>query len=71
MRFPDDIKRPAQDDFAFIDHRDVISDLLYFLQQVRREEHRAAFIGDCANDGTENVAAHDGIEPGRRFIQDQ
>ena len=53
----------------WVDHRDVIGDLLHFLQQVRRKEHRAAFTGDGANDRAQNVAANDGIEAGRRFIQ--
>ena len=54
-----------------VDHRDVIGDLLHLVQQVRRKEHRAAFIGDGANHGAENVAANDGIEAGRRFVQHQ
>ena len=54
-----------------LNHRDVIGDLLDFVEQVRREEHRAAFIGDGADDGAEDVAADDGIEAGRGFIEHQ
>ena len=54
VRFLDFAKRRAQRDGALMDHRDVIGDLLHFLQQVRRKEHRAAFIGDGAKDGAEN-----------------
>src|SRR5437660_1672973 len=61
----------AQNDFAVVDHGDVIRNLLHFLQQVRREEHRAAFMGDGANDGAEDVAANDGVETGRRLVQHQ
>ena len=71
VRFPDFVQRRAQRDRALMDHCDVISDLLHFLQPVRRKEHRATFIGDGAKDGAENVAANDGIEAGRRFIQHQ
>src|SRR5207245_6193356 len=69
VRFLDLVQRRAQNDSALTDHRDVISDLLHFFQQVRREKHCAAFIGNGANDGTEDVAANDGIESGRRLIQ--
>ena len=49
----------------------MIGDLLHFVEQVRREQHGAAFVGDGPDDGAEDVAAHDGIEAGRRLVEDQ
>ena len=33
-----------------------------FVQQVGREQHGAALVGDCADDCTEDVATHYGVE---------
>ena len=71
MRLLHGVKRRAQGDPALADHRDVIGDLLHLVQQVRRKEHRAAFVGDGADDGAEDVAADDGIEAGRRLVEHQ
>src|SRR5258708_27873160 len=71
MLFLDNVKRSAQHYPATGDHRDMISHLLHFFQQVRREEHRAAFIGDPPNDRAENVATNDRVEARRRLIQHQ
>ena len=59
----------AQDDLARVNHGDVIGDALDFVKQVGREDNRAAFVGDSANDGAENILANDGIETGGWFIK--
>ena len=71
VRFFDGGQRSAQHDPAAVDHRHVIGDLFHFVQQVRREQHRSSFVGDGADDGAENVAPDDGIEPGRGFVQQE
>ena len=71
VRFLDGVERRAQRDPAVADHRDVVGDPLHLLQQVRREEHRAAFMGDGAHDGFQDVAAHHGIEAGRRLVEQE
>src|SRR2546430_364755 len=67
VRFLDVAQRCTQNDRAVADHCDVIRDLLHFIQQMRREQHRASFIRDRANDSAENVAPNDGIETRRRL----
>ena len=64
VRLLDGVQRPAQSDLALADHRDVVGDPFHFLQQVRRKEHRATFVGDGANDGPEYVAPNHGVETG-------
>src|SRR4051812_26752912 len=62
-------ERGALDDAALLDHRDVIRHLLHLVEQVRREQHGAPFVGDGAQDGAEDVAADDGVEPGRWLVE--
>ena len=67
----DPIERIAEQDAARLDHRHLVGDALHFGQQVRREQHGAAFVGDRADDRAEDVAADDRIEAGRRLIEQQ
>jgi hypothetical protein len=69
MRLLHGVERRAQGNPVLADHRDVIGDLLHLVQQVRGEEHRAAFVGDGADDGAEDVAADDKIEAGPRLVE--
>ena len=71
MRVLDRAQRRTERDLPLTDHRHVIRDLLDFLEQMRREEHRASFIRDRANDRSEDVAADDRIEAGRWLVEHQ
>src|SRR3954469_25855397 len=57
LRF-DILEQAAKNDFPFVQHSDVVRDALDLLQQMRRKEHGASFVADSANDGLEDVAAH-------------
>ena len=61
----------TNDDFALMDHCDMIGYPLHFVEQMRGEQHGSAFAGYGADDGGQDVAAHNGVQSGRRFVQNQ
>ena len=58
----DGIERTVDDDPPAIDHGDVVADALDLVEQVRREEHGPAVVGDGADDRAEDVSTDDGVE---------
>ena len=61
----------AEDDPALVDHRHAVGHPLDLVEQVRREQHRAAFLGDRADDRPQDVAADDRVEARRRLVEHQ
>jgi len=64
-------ERRAQEDASLGDHDHVVGHLLHLVEEVRREELRAALVGDGAQHRGEDVAPHDRIEAGRRLVEHQ
>ena len=65
------VERRAQFECSFVQHRDVVRDAFDLVQQVRREDHGAALVGNRPYDRFKNVAAHDGVEPRAGLVKDQ
>ena len=63
-------ERALHDDAAVIDDRDRVADLLHLVEQVRGEQHRAAFRDEAADHAPELVDAGR-VEPVGRLVQDQ
>src|SRR5688572_16085630 len=65
------VERAAQRHAAVVDQRHVIRHPLHLFEQVRREDHGASVVSHGADDGIEDVAAHNDVEAGRRLVQNQ
>jgi len=57
------------DDPALVDDRYVVGHSLDLVEQMRREQHGPAFVGDRADDRAQNVAPHERIETGRGLVE--
>jgi len=71
MRFFDRVEQSAQHHLPVHHHREVIGHTLDLIQHMRREENSASFVNDRSDDRFQDVAAHDRVEAGTRFIEQQ
>jgi hypothetical protein len=58
----DVIERRGEAQRALMQHGQVVRHTLDFVQEVRREDDGAAFVGHRSDDGLEDIAAHDGVQ---------
>ena len=64
------VERTLKDDSPFLDHDDVIGNLLNLGNLVRREKDRGA-IGRLLNQALKHLLGHDRVEPFTGFVKDQ
>src|SRR5687768_8995448 len=65
------IELAGEENAAPLEHRHTVGNPFDFVQQVRGEEDRAAFVGNGANDRAEDVAADDGVQAAGGLVEEE
>src|SRR5262245_35655303 len=67
----DFVELACEQDVAAFEHGHAIGNAFDLVEQVRGEEHCAAFFGDGSDDGAQNVAADDGVESAGGLVEEE
>src|SRR5262245_3231106 len=71
MSFLDFVHGRSEDQPSAMDDCYLVGDALDLVKQVRRKQDGPAFIGNCADNGAENIPANDRVETRGWFIKQQ
>jgi len=71
VRLFDFVHRRSKDQPALMDDGHLIGYALDLVEQVGGKYDRPTFVGNRADDGSQNVAPYDRIEAGGRFVEQQ